>query len=165
MAKKSSVKFDIEKLEVLATGLKKLDDGKFKIQVGLFGDKNIRKDEKNDGLTNAEVGYKNEMGSVTERIPRRSFLWDTFTQHFKELEDEIKDKKLVEKYLQVGKLDDYLKKVGSACENLVKKSFQTGGWGNWKPNAPLTIKLKGSAQPLIDKGELWQAVTSRTVKS
>lgn len=162
---KSSVKFDSRGLQVLAQGLKKLDDGKYKIQVGLFGEKNDRPMDANKGLTNAEIGFKQEMGSASERIPRRSFLWDTFTQHGKELEDEIKDKKLVDKLFLAGKVDEYLKLVGVACTNLVVKAFTTSGWGNWKPNAPMTVKLKGSSKPLIDTGQLWQAISSRTVRS
>lgn len=161
----SKVKFNVDKLQVLAKSLKKLDDGKYRIQVGIFGDKNARPLDKNAGATNAEIGFKQEMGSVNERIPRRSFLWDTFTKHGVELEQMIKEKKLLEKYFLKGKIDDYLKKVGAAATNLVVKAFMTGGWGDWKANAPLTIALKGSDQPLIDKGELWQSISSRTVQA
>lgn len=159
------MRFNIDKLQVLAKSLKKIDDGKFKIQVGVFGDKNERPLDKNAGSTNAEIGFKQEMGSVNERIPRRSFLWDTFTKHGVELEQKIKEKKLIEKYFLKGKVDEYLKKVGAAATNLVVKAFMTSGWGEWRPNAPMTIALKGSDKPLIDKGELWQSITSRVVKA
>ena len=158
-------------LQVLAQGLKKLADDKYKIQVGVFGDKDVRTEDAHAGPTNAEVGIKQELGSVSERIPRRSFLWDTFTEHFQELEAEIKEKKLVEKYLQVGQVDAYLKKTGAACENLVRKAFLTGGFGNWPKLAQLTIQLRrqrsspGGEKPLIDTSQLMHAISSRTVRS
>lgn len=165
MAKKSSVRFDMEKLQVLASGLKKLADDKYRVQVGLFGDKAARPKDKHAGPTNAEVWFDNEMGSASKGIPRRSALLDTFLYHGKELEAEVKEQKLFEKYFQQGKVDDYLKKFGQGCVNLVVKAFMTSGWGAWKPNAPATIKAKGSDKPGIDTGQVWQAISFRTVRA
>jgi hypothetical protein len=165
MGKESSVRFNQTGLQVLASGLKKLDDGKFRIQVGLFGDKSARPKDKRAGPTNAEIGIVQEMGDVGRHIPRRSFLWDTFTLHGKELEAEVKEKKLVARFFETGKVDEYLKLVGVACTNLVVKAFKTGGFGAWKPNAPATIAAKKSDKPLISTGQLWQAISSRTVKA
>lgn len=165
MAKKPTMRMDLTGLKVLATGLKKLDDGGYRIQVGVFGDKAARKQEKGEsaGMTNAEVGLIQEMGSVSRGIPRRSFLLDTFTGHGKDLMVTLKSD--VEAFFKTGKVEEYLKRCGIACTNLVVDAFDTSGWGNWKPNAPATIAAKGSDKPLIDRGELWQAIASRTVRS
>lgn len=184
MAKKSSTRSDYTQLKVLAEGLKKLDDGKFKVQIGIFGDKNSRpKDHKKNGPTNAEIGFIQEMGSVSRGIPRRSFLLDTFSFHGEELMKTLKP--AVDKFFKQGKIDEYLAVVKVACVSLVVEAFQTSGWGSWAPNAHSTLlrKLGGSlgkrrqmtaevmhegaghAKPLIDTGQLWHAIDARTVKS
>lgn len=56
-----------------------------------------------------------------------------------------------------------LARVGVGAENLVQEAFETEGFGTWKPNAPLTVALKGSDAPLIDTGEMRRAVDSRAV--
>lgn len=180
----STVKFNVTGLQVIAQSLKKLDDGKFRVQVGIFGDKFARpKDHKPNGPTNAEIGYVHELGSVTRHIPRRSFLLDTFTLHSDKLEVVLKP--AVDRLIKTGKVDVYLKEVGIACVNLVVEAFHTGGWGAWAPNAYSTLlqKLKGSlarrrqlaaevlyegashAVPLTNTGQLWQSISSRTVRS
>lgn len=163
MAKKSSTRSDFTQLEVLATGLKKLADSKYKIRVGLFGDKSARPKDKQQGSTNAEIGFIQEMGSVSLRIPRRSFLLDTFTNHGDKLMQTLAP--FVDSLFMNGKVDEYLKKCGIACTNLVLEAFDTSGWGSWAPNAPATIEAKGSAQPLWDTGQMAQAISSRTVRS
>lgn len=186
MAKKPSVKFEQRGLQVMATSLKKLADDKYRIQVGIFGDKDERRGAPN-GVTNAEIGYVQEMGSVSRHIPRRSFLLDTFAFHGKELMKTLAPD--VEKLFKKGKVDEYLKQCGIKATNLVVEAFMTSGWGAWPPNAYSTLlrklrTVKGigknlarrkqaaaevifegatHAKPLIDTGQLWQAISSRTV--
>lgn len=182
MAKKPGVKFNIEKLQVIATSLKKMDDAGYRVQVGLFGDKAARKNEQ-AGMTNAEIGFVHEMGSVSRHIPRRSFLLDTFTQHGDQLMKKLKP--MVDTLFKTGKIEEYLKEVGIACTNLVGEAFDTSGWGAWPPNAYRTLlqKLGGSlarrrqmaaevmfegathARPLVRTGQMQQAITSRTVRA
>ncbi len=182
MAKKPEKRFDITGLKVMQSALKKMQDGHYVIQVGIFGDKAGRTDE-DSGLTNAEIGLIHEMGSVSRNIPRRSFLWDTFTNHGKDLMPVLKEP--VAKLLKTGKIEEYLKVAGVAATNLVVEAFQTSGWGAWAPNAYSTLlrKLRGNlakrrqmaaevmheggthAKPLIDRGQLWQAISARTAKA
>lgn len=183
MAKKSTLRMDLTGLQVMATGLKKLADGKYRVQVGLFGDKAVRRDTAATGVTNAEVGFVQEMGSVERHIPRRSFLVDTFSFHGALLAPELAP--AMAEFFKKGKVDQYLKVVAEACKNLVKEAFFTSGWGAWAPNAYSTLlaKLKGPlarrrqmaaevlfegathAKPLIRSGQLWQAVDARAVRS
>lgn len=182
MAKKSGVKINLTELKVMQSALKKMVDGHYVVQVGVFGDKAARKHEQT-GLTNAEVGLIQEMGSVSRHIPRRSFLWDTFANHGKDLMVTLKPS--VDTLLKKGKVDEYLKIVGIAATNLVVEAFETSGWGSWAPNAYSTLmgKLRGSlakrrqmaaevmyegtnhAKPLIHSGQLWQAISARTAKA
>jgi len=184
MAKeKPGVKFDQTGLKVMQSALKKMVDNHYVVQVGVFGDKAMRKSAEDKGLTNAEIGLIHEMGSVSRNIPRRSFLWDTFANHGQELMETLKPH--VEALFKKGKVELYLKEVGIASTNLVIEAFQTSGWGAWPQNAYSTImrKLKGSlakrrqmaaevlyegathTKPLIKTGQLWQAISSRTAKA
>ena len=182
MAKKSKVEFDLTGLKVIQTSLKKLTDHKYSVQVGIFGEKDMRKKSKDKGVTNAEIGMIHEMGSVERNIPRRSFLWDTFSNHGKELMEVLK--KDAATLMKTGKIEEYLKRVGLASVNLVIEAFNTGGWGAWPPNAYSTLlrKFKGTLSRrrqmaaevqfegaghdklLWDTGQLMQSISSRTVK-
>lgn len=181
MAKKPSSKFDLTGLKVMQSSLQKMKDGHYQVQVGVFGNKTVRREKA--GLTNAEVALIHEMGSVTRNIPRRSFLWDTFIHRGKDMEAALKGP--LETLFKKGKVEEYLKQVGIAGENLVRQAFETSGWGTWAPNAYSTLlgKLRGSlairrqkaaevmyegathAKPLIDSGQLWQSIASRTAKA
>lgn len=180
MAKKPGVRVDLTQLKVMQSSLKKLDDGRYSIQVGVFGEKASRR---KGAATNAEVGFVHEMGSAARGIPRRSFLWDTFTQQAERLMAVLKPQ--VEALFKKGKVDEYLKQTGVAAENLVREAFFTSGWGAWPPNAYGTVmaKLRGGlerrrqmaaevlyegaehAKPLIRTGQLWQAISSRVARA
>ncbi len=183
-SKKPSVRFDMTGLQAIASSLQKLDDSKYHVQVGIFGEKTVRKNS--SGLTNAEVGFIHEMGSPTRGIPRRSFLLDTFTLHGRELEKAIAP--IVDTLFKKGKIEEYLKQVSLAATNLVDEAFATGGWGAWPPDAYATVlrklrstgmsllrrrmaAMKGSVgahkgidQTLIDTGQLAQSISARVTR-
>ena len=172
---------NITELNVIQESLKKMADSNYHIQVGIFGEKSSRS-TKSQGVTNAEIGFIHEMGSVIRNIPRRSFLWDTFTFHGKMLMNSLKGD--VEVLFKRGKVDEYLKRCGIEATNLVIKAFETSGWGRWAPLQSGTImgKLKGNlykrkqqtaevlfegkkhTKPLVNTGQLWQSITSRIAK-
>lgn len=49
--------------------------------------------------------------------------------------------------------------LGASAVEVVMQAFDTGGFGEWAPDSPLTIAMKGSANPLQDKGNLQGAIT------
>lgn len=49
--------------------------------------------------------------------------------------------------------------LGVVAQDQILEAFETGGFGEWQPDAPATIAKKGSEDPLIDKGRLKGAVT------
>jgi hypothetical protein len=49
-------------------------------------------------------------------------------------------------------------KIGQRAEGIVRAWF-TDENNNWTPNAPSTIRKKGSERPLIDTGEMRKAIT------
>jgi hypothetical protein len=178
MPKKPSVRVNLTEVKVLQTSLRKMASTKYHIQVGVFGAKTMRRDTK--GLTNAEVGFAHEMGSTARKIPRRSFLWDTFAHHGDRLMAALKPAS--KQFFVKRKIDEYLKLCGIESIKLVQEAFFTSGWGAWAPDAYSTImrKLTGSLsrrrmeahkaafgghlgidKPLIDTGQLWQSIDAR----
>ena len=175
--KKTVVKFESHGLLVLQEALHKLHEGKYHIQVGIFGGKTARKKGE---VTNAEVGYVHERGSRMRNIPQRSFLWDTFSEHGQEWMDAVQGDVL--KLYKTGKIPEFLKRAGLFAENLVQKAFDTGGFGKWAPLSlgTLMAKAKGNVFKrmqqaaedlyggghnvaiLVKTGQLRRAIASRT---
>ena len=177
---KSKVEFNTEGLKVMQTALKKAADSNYHLQIGIFGNKTSRKSGE---MTNAEVGFVHEMGSVTRNIPKRSFLWDTFRFHGKELTESLKEATLV--LYKMGKVEEYLAVACKAAENMVQKAFDTQGFGQWAPlsyktllrkaKGNLFVRMQKAAQDLyegghnvailIKTGQLRRAIASRVRKA
>lgn len=175
-------KIDYKNLKDIAKALTR----NFKIKVGLLAEKG-GSDTISDNLDLAGLGAIQEFGCeipVTEKmrgylaanlglhlkkstthiiIPSRSFL-----QMPLEKQNELK-KRLVKK---IGSKEDilyYIKKtndlesvailLGASAVELIQEAFDTGGFGEWKPNNQLTVKGKGSNMPLVDTGNLRQHIT------
>lgn len=132
------------------------------VRVGIMGAKNSRKDPKNKGLTNAEVGFQNEFG-VPGRIPARSFLRMPIFQYAEIILDMVR-RAGAQKKLALGDNIGVLKDLGVACETMIQNAFATRGFGSWANNAPSTIARKKSDSPLIDTTQLRRAITSVVTK-
>ncbi len=159
----SQVKVDIKGLEHLAKAL----GDKYSIKVGILGAKAQRQNG-DTSKTNAEIGFINEFGKQTgfPKIPARSFLRVPLTLYLSKYLKEKKSfaKKEVEKAAKTGKLLELAQKIGIVAEEVIQEAFNTSGFGNWAPNAPYTVEMKGSDKPLIDTGELRRSITSRAEK-
>jgi len=95
----------------------------------------------------------NEFG--TRRIPERPFLRTSMRNNRKKYIDMLhKDAKNVLNGSRT--IQQSLTRVGIVAQGDVQMSISTG---NWTPNAPSTIRRKGSSRPLIDTGAMRQAVT------
>jgi hypothetical protein len=108
-------------------------------------------------LTVAEIAVVNEFGTKDGRIPSRSFVRSAFDEQ-RETLAEI-GKKLLSSWL-VGEttLEKALDLLGSKLSTEIKKKITTGA-GVPPPNAPSTIKAKGSSRPLVDEAKMVGAVT------
>lgn len=119
---------------------------------------------KEEPKTNPEIAAKHEFGIG---VPKRSMLRMPLHLHGdKVLKDAQSDAKSNLKTVSKNPkatAKRLLARVGAGAYNVVSEAFATGGYGNWKPNAPSTIALKGSSAPLIDTAQLRQAVAYRTV--
>ncbi len=137
------------------------------IKVGIVGDEAAtereKKDDKEESLSNAEVGLKHEFGSVTEKIPIRSFLKMPLETKFKSILKAMSSITARSK-LEKGKIKDFWGIVGAAAESVIQDAFESGGFGKWKPLSPITKLKKGSSQILIDTAQLRKAITSEVVK-
>ncbi len=175
------ITLDITKIKAMQEELSK----KYVAQVGILGQKNnrivmemgesheryklrvkkilqSRKDvQQNQEQTNAEIGLKQEMGSRSERIPRRSFLEMPLTLKMPAYARTFGNELM--KAIEDGNLKPVYVNLGIKGEQVVQMAFASRGFGIWPDNAPYTIAKKGSSTPLIDTGQLRRAITSDVV--
>ena len=107
-----------------------------------------------DGSTPlAAIAYWNHFGTVSEdgsvAIPARPFM-DALENH----EDQLSAfcTSAVQNAIDAA---DATKKIGAKSVGMIQKEITDG---QWVPNAPSTIKKKGSDKPLIDTGRMRQEV-------
>jgi hypothetical protein len=130
-------------------GFKKLikrTKGPDNVDVGVFA---------NQGSDLVIYAASNEFG--TNEIPERSFLRAGIDEGRRRLQEFAKSQ-AVRVLLGKIKKKNALKLLGLKAEEGVIRKIDKGPF---KPNAPATIKKKGSSKPLIDTGRLRQAITSR----
>lgn len=154
------VKLDMSGLNNFARGIE-TGFAQLRVQVGIFGSKNLRKDPETKGMTNADVGFIHEFGGP--KIPKRSFLRMPIFYKSEEILEYVKKAGALKK-LQDGKSIEVLADIGIACEDVIQQAFASRGFGTWKANSPVTIKRKGSSMPLIDIGELKRSIASAVVR-
>lgn len=149
------VRSDFKGLNNFVSGISR----RAQVKVGIFGNKTTRKEGQ---LTNSEIGAIHEFGSFSRGIPPRSFL---------RLPVSMKSEQIVEDASKgaIAKLADgdnvgILRTFGFACVKAIQEAFSTAGFGSWAPNAPSTIRRKGSSAPLIDTAQLRRSITSKVEK-
>ncbi len=168
----SIVRLDVDKLSAIGDGFGQ----KLVTQVGILGAKAHNRKEagslKRAGghkltrnpseITNAEIGLKHEKGSISENIPRRSFLEMPLIEKGNAL---LRIKDYLWAQFSTGKRDyqTIYKQLGIMAEVIIQKAFATRGFGKWRPNSPRTVAEKGSDAPLIDTAQLRRSITSRVV--
>ena len=134
------------------------------VKVGILGSSTSRtiKSNKRAVAENASIGFVHEFGSISDKIPARSFLHMPIKLKFNEYmnKSEKTNREAFKKAVKEGKLFQFMKLMGIVGEKCVLDAFKTRGFGQWKPNSPATIQAKGSDSPLIDTGELRKSITS-----
>ena len=153
---KIDTKYDLKKLDKLVNDL----NSDYYIKVGIIGDKTNR--NSNDS-TNAEIGFIHEFGSVTKKIPARSFLrMPLFTKSQDIIKDAGNWMRIAIKQDKFTKIKT-LKQIGKICENYIREAFSSGGFGKWAPLSQKTIDNKRGANKnkiLVDTMQLRDAITS-----
>lgn len=103
------------------------------------------------GVDMAQIAMFNELGTST--APARPFLRDSVDEN----EDVIRDQcgKELKKLTTGATAETVLKRVGALGVRLVQEKIVSG---SFKPNAPSTIRKKGSDKPLIGTDRMRQSV-------
>lgn len=168
------VKFDLDKLE----GIQKAFGTKFVAQVGILGSKTTRHSATKAGKrvttqTNAEIGLLHEKGSLSQHLPRRSFLMDPLQYKSKGLM-AIKQKlwevfTSPEKEQTMPRLRKAYTDLGNLAVRIINAAFRTGGFGRWKPSKKIEEyksrhpHATSTPQTLIDSHQLERSIDSRVV--
>lgn len=104
-----------------------------------------------EGTSYAEIAAYNELGTST--TPSRPFMKQSFENHEDELQSACDRVNTV--LSNGGTTDSALNELGVYIKGLVQEEIVNG---EFEPNAPSTIKRKGSDKPLIDTGRMRQSV-------
>lgn len=111
-------------------------------------------------LTNAEVAAFHEYG--TSRIPARPFIAPAFRDNQVKYRNmlAIAAKKTIGRQ---ASFDFFLRLIGAQMA-ADQKNYVTQGPPIPPPNAPSTIKAKGSSRTLVDTGAMVNSITYRIVR-
>jgi len=104
-----------------------------------------------NGADLVEIAAYNEFGNSD--TPARPFMKQSFENHEADLKKACE--KFNKKLASGGSAEEALKKLGVFAKGLVQSEIVDG---QFAPNAPSTIKKKGSDKPLIDTGTMRQSV-------
>jgi len=148
----SDVRVDLSGLDKMIKGLK----SPWFVDIGILGAKGSTEQ---DGITLAGIGAVQEFGSIDGRVPERSFIRMPLETGQKQIEEQVSP--TMQKDMAEGNIKHIFQNIGIAGEARIQEAFETGGFGEWAPNAPSTIEKKGSDSPLIDTGNLRKSVTSK----
>lgn len=115
-------------------------------------------DGESTGADLCEIAVYNELGTAT--IPSRPFMRDSVDKHADTINAFIKHQK--DLFIS-GKItaEQMLNAIGVFQKGLVQSEIVDG---DFEPNAPSTIRRKGSDKPLIDTGKMRQSVNFVIVK-
>lgn len=105
-----------------------------------------------DAANLVEIAVTNEFGSDDGRIPARPWLRTSFDRYRKDWQELAKRAPV--DLLAGRNPDNSIRLLGVKMAGDVKDTLEVGPW---TPNAPMTIREKGSDQPLVDTGRLLQS--------
>lgn len=161
MPKKTEITINLKELDNLKTEFSK----KYITKVGILASGKageIHPASEGKSITYLMLGMIHEFGSFTRNIPARSFLRMPIETKKQELVKLLQSDR-VKLMVQEKRIKAIYTWLGIIGEGIVQRAFASGGYGKWEPNAPATIRKKGSAAPLIETGEFRKAVGSEVV--
>jgi hypothetical protein len=104
-----------------------------------------------DGTDVCDIAAWNELGTVN--MPSRPFLRMSVDDNSDKINSFMSAQK--RSIINGESADRILKKIGIFQKDLIQEKITEGSFA---PNAPSTIKAKGSSKPLIDTGRMRQSV-------
>lgn len=153
------VEIKMPKAQGLEAYQKFLTDLKRKVQdsyvkVGIQGRKGA---EDRGQINNVQLAAIHEFG--TSAIPARPFIGPPIAAAKEESFALIADAARVA--LATQDIAVYKRRLGLLGEKLSSsiRAYVTGGAGVAPPNAPSTVRAKGSSRPLVDTGQMIRSVT------
>ena len=110
------------------------------------------------GINNAELAFIHSNGSPLKHIPPRPFLQPGIEEpaNKKLIVDELSDAAKSYFSQDPATAHNHLERAGSIGATAAKLYITSG---HLAPNAPSTIRRKGSSQPLIDLDEMRRSLT------
>lgn len=102
--------------------------------------------------------YMHSKGSSLFAVPPRPIIEPAIEANKKVIEAELKLAAVAALAGDSAATERHLRLAGMTAQNVVRAWF-TDPRNHWPPNAPSTIKRKGSDKPLIDTGQLRKAMT------
>ena len=105
----------------------------------------------------AQIAMFNELGTSTS--PSRPFLRMSVDENQDKINTMCRTE--LQGIVNGGTAEQCLNRLGVFGVSLVQEKIGSGGFA---PNAPSTVRKKGSSKPLIDTGRMRQSV-KHTVKS
>jgi hypothetical protein len=138
------------------------DLAKLQIYVGIPEQASSRPKGK---ATNAELTYIHTHGSPARGIPARPIIEPSLEapDNKAAITEDLKQAGLSALNGKPKDAEKFLKIAGMDAVNRIRAWF-TDARNQWAPNAPSTIRRKGSSRPLIDTSELRKAMTWVLVK-
>lgn len=144
-------------LDELKKVLSDLKKGKSYVKVGVVGGSADTARADADGLTNAQLAAVHEYGAPERGIPERSFIRAPFAANRQQYIQQLRG--LVAKvYRRQLSISRALGLMGAKISADLKNNI-TAGEGVPPPNAPATVKAKGSSRPLVDTGRLLGSIS------
>jgi hypothetical protein len=150
---KDTLTADGERFERMMKDLKKME-----VRIGIQQKMVSRKRGKKGGKKSSQkdvdlvdIAMWNELGTV--RSPSRPFLRDSVDKHTSEIYAMLQ--RTAKRLAKGESAEDALKRIGVYQKGLIRKEIVNG---DFAPNAPSTIREKGSDRPLIDTGRMRQSV-------
>lgn len=148
-----SVKFEDKDLgfNQIKREMAELDN--YYVGVGFPGD--AENTQHKSGFNMASLALVHEFGTESGKIPARPFMKQTskaFSKNVGALMTTL-TRKVASGRLSAKKAHSQL---GAYYEGKMKETITSG---TFKPNAPATIKLKGSSKPLIDTGQMRASIS------
>ena len=116
------------------------------------------KDDYEDGTPLVEVAFCNEFGTLNEdgsvHSPSRPFMRQSVENHVDEITQACG---AAAKAVGSGQMSaqQALSSIGDMLVGVTQNEIRDGGF---EPNAPSTIRKKGSSKPLIDSSHMRQSV-------
>lgn len=104
-----------------------------------------------DGTDICDIAAWNELGTV--HIPARPFLRKSVDDNVSKINSFLQEKK--KDIVRGASAEQVLKEIGIFQKDLIQEKITEG---DFAPNAPSTVRKKGSSKPLIDTGRMRQSV-------